>query len=70
MNHITGIISADMTVDMRRVSFETNEGSFEGRIEVVVNGTAHLGELIERLRLVPGVATVNRLKDDGPEKIG
>ena len=70
VNHITGIISADMTVDMRRVSFETNEGSFEGRIEVVVNGTAHLGELIERLRLVPGVATVNRLKDDGPEKIG
>ncbi len=28
-----------MTVDMRKVSFETNEGSFEGRVEVVVNDT-------------------------------
>ena len=63
VNHITGIISADMTVDMRKVSFETNEGSFEGRVEVVVNDTKHLGELIERLRQVPGVSTVDRLED-------
>ena len=63
VNHITGIISADMTVDMRKVSFETNEGSFEGRVEVVVNDTQHLGELIERLRQVPGVSTVDRLED-------
>jgi GTP pyrophosphokinase len=63
VNHITGIISADMTVDMRKVSFETNEGTFEGRVEVVVNDTEHLGELIERLRQVPGVSTVDRLED-------
>ncbi len=63
VNHITGIISADMSVDMRKVSFETNEGSFEGRIEVVVNDTEHLGELLDRLRKVPGVSTVDRLKD-------
>ena len=63
VNHITGIISADMNVDMRKVSFETNEGSFEGRVEVVVNDTKHLGELIERLRQVPGVSTVDRLED-------
>ena len=64
VNHITGIISADMTVDMRKVSFETNEGSFEGRVEVVVNDTEHLGELIDRLRQVPGVSTVDRLRID------
>ena len=63
VNHITGIISADMTVDMRKVSFETNEGTFEGRVEVVVNDTHHLGELIKRLREVPGVSTVDRLED-------
>ena len=63
VNHITGIISADMTVDMRKVSFETNAGSFVGRIEVVVNDTAHLGELLDRLRDVPGIATVDRLED-------
>ncbi len=63
VNHITGIISADMSVDMRKVSFETNAGSFEGRIEVVVNDTEHLGELLERLRDVPGVSTVDRLED-------
>ena len=63
VNHITGIISADMSVDMKKVSFETNEGSFEGRIEVVVNDTEHLGELIERLREVPGLSSVDRLED-------
>ena len=63
VNHITGIISADMTVDMRKVSFETNEGSFEGRIEVVVNDTEHLGELIERLRAGSRAFTVDRLED-------
>ena len=50
VNHITGIISADMSVDMRKVSFETNAGTFEGRIEVMVNDTEHLGELLDRLR--------------------
>jgi len=63
VNHITGIISADMSVDMRKVSFETNAGSFEGRIEVVVNDTQHLGELLDRLRDVPGVSSVDRLED-------
>ena len=63
VNHITGIISADMSVDMRKVSFETNAGSFEGRIEVMVNDTEHLGELLDRLRDVPGVSTVDRLED-------
>ena len=52
-----------MSVDMRKVSFETNAGSFEGRIEVVVNDTEHLGELLDRLRDVPGVSTVDRLED-------
>ena len=66
VNHITGIISADMSVDMKKVSFETNEGSFEGRIEVLVNDTGHLGELIERLRQVPGMASVDRLEDELP----
>ena len=42
-----------MSVDMRKVSFETNAGSFEGRIEVMVNDTEHLGELLDRLRDVP-----------------
>ena len=64
VNHITGIISADMTVDMRKVSFETNEGSFEGRVEVVVNDTEHLGELIEGCVKFPGFrrSTVLRIE--------
>ena len=63
VNHITGIISADMSVDMKKVSFETNAGTFEGRIEVLINDTDHLGELLDRLRMVPGVSTVDRLED-------
>jgi GTP pyrophosphokinase len=63
VNQITQIISSDMTVDMKRVSFESVDGIFEGKVDVLIDDTSHLNELIEKLRKVDGVHTVHRLAD-------
>ena len=44
VNAVTSVISADMRVDMRAISFETRDGIFEGQARVVVSDTEHLSE--------------------------
>ena len=65
VNAVTSVISADMRVDMRAISFETRDGIFEGQARVVVSDTEHLSELITKLMAVPGVYTVERLQEEG-----
>ena len=65
VNAVTSVISADMRVDMRAISFETRDGIFEGQARVVVSDTEHLSELITKLKAVPGVYTVERLQEEG-----
>lgn len=60
VNQITSIISADMNVNMRAISFESNDGIFEGQVRVQVHDTEHLNTLIRKLRNVEGVLTVER----------
>jgi len=57
---ITNIISADMNVNMKAISFESNDGIFEGQVRVLVLDTAHLNTLMDKLRNVNGVLTVER----------
>ena len=61
VNNITRIISGELNVNMRSISFDTNDGTFEGTIMVFVHDTNHLTELISKLRKVPGVLTVTRI---------
>jgi GTP pyrophosphokinase len=61
VNNITRIISNELNVNMRSLSFESNDGIFTGTIMVFVNDTNHLTELIEKLRKVPGVKSVFRM---------
>jgi GTP pyrophosphokinase len=60
---ITHVISEDMRVNMRAISFESKDGTFFGRAVVLVHDTMHLAELQDKLRSVPGVLTVDRAVD-------
>ncbi len=60
VNNITQAISTDLNVNMRAISFESNDGVFDGRVSVYVYDTDHLNSLMNRLRKVQGVLTVNR----------
>lgn len=61
VNNITRIISGELNVNMRSISFDTNDGTFEGTIMVFVHDSNHLTELIKKLKKVPGVLTVTRI---------
>ncbi|MFT6996492.1 MAG: guanosine-3',5'-bis(diphosphate) 3'-pyrophosphohydrolase [Cryomorphaceae bacterium] len=59
---ITHAISTDLNVNMKAISFESNDGVFDGRVTVLVYNTDHLNNLIKRLQGVEGVLTVERVK--------
>ena len=65
VNNITRIISNEQHLNMRSISFDSNDGIFEGNILVFVNSTEHLNSLIQKLKKVEGVKSVFRV--DGTE---
>ncbi|MDG2311200.1 MAG: bifunctional (p)ppGpp synthetase/guanosine-3',5'-bis(diphosphate) 3'-pyrophosphohydrolase [Flavobacteriales bacterium] len=64
VNQLTEVISADMQVNMIAISMESKDGVFEGNITALVMNTTHLGNLIEKLKSVNGVHTVERVDED------
>jgi GTP pyrophosphokinase len=62
VQRITNIISSDMHVNMKAISFESNDGIFDGQVRVQVHDTEHLNTLIDKLRNVEGVLTVDRME--------
>jgi GTP pyrophosphokinase len=68
VNNITSIISSEYNVNMRSISFDTNEGLFDGTIMVYVHDTNHLTGLIKKLKQVSGVMKVFRI-DSKQEQI-
>jgi GTP pyrophosphokinase len=64
VQNITNIISTDMNVNMRAISFEANDGIFQGRVIVLVHDTAHLNSLMEKLKAIEGVLTVDRVESE------
>lgn len=60
VNNITKIISDELNVNMRALSFDSNDGVFEGKIMLFVNDTKHLTELMTKLKKVDGVINVSR----------
>jgi guanosine-3',5'-bis(diphosphate) 3'-pyrophosphohydrolase len=61
VNNITKVISNELNVNMRSISFDTNDGTFEGTIMVFVHDTKHLTDLMNKLKKVPGVLQVKRI---------
>lgn len=64
VNNITKIISNELNVNMRSISFDTNDGTFEGTVMVFVHDTTHLTELMKKLKKVNGVLTVTRVDNN------
>ena len=60
VNRLTEIISKQHNVNMKSISFETDDGIFEGRIKVLVYDTEHLEQLMSKFEQVEGVQRVTR----------
>jgi GTP pyrophosphokinase len=60
VNRLTEIISNQHNVNMKSISFETNDGIFEGNMTVLVYDTEHLEQLMRKFEQVEGVQRVVR----------
>ena len=61
VNTITQVISNELHVNMRSISFDSHDGIFEGMIMVYVYDTSHLNSLIKKLEKLNGVTRVERV---------
>ncbi|ADY52573.1 (p)ppGpp synthetase I, SpoT/RelA [Pseudopedobacter saltans DSM 12145] len=68
INNLTQVISNDFKVNMRSITFDTDEGIFNGTIMMYVNDTQHLDNLIAKLKHVKGITDVTRF-DHNPETL-
>jgi len=60
INKITNVISGDMRVNISALTIESGEGLFHGSIKVFVHDKEELDELVDRLKQLPGIQSVNR----------
>lgn len=60
INNITSLISNTMNVNMNKISFETNDGTFSGLISVEVKNKVILNKLLKKLTSIDGIEKVSR----------
>ncbi len=67
VNKITNIITGQMNLNMRSISFDSSDGVFEGRIMVYVHDTTELEDLTSRLTALDGILEVGRFDSEDKE---
>ena len=60
VNEVTALISNNMHVNISRISFEANDGIFEGKISVSVKNKSILDKLVFNLKRLQGIEKVIR----------
>ncbi|WP_178983901.1 RelA/SpoT family protein [Winogradskyella helgolandensis] len=60
VNDITKLISGNMHVNMKSISFSSDDGIFTGKITVQVKNQAMLKKLIDKLKKINGIDKVSR----------
>ncbi len=60
INNLTKIVSNNMSVNMKKISFETNDGLFIGKILVSVKNKKSIDKLIQNITKINGVDKVKR----------
>ena len=61
VNNITKVISSNMHVNMKSISFQTDDGVFSGKINVVVKNKNLLTKLMDNLKKINGIDKVKRV---------
>ncbi|MEO5501077.1 MAG: RelA/SpoT family protein [Ginsengibacter sp.] len=60
INKITNLISGTLRININALTIEAKEGLFEGNVKVYVHDKDELDELVENLKALPGIESVER----------
>ena len=60
IHKITNLISGELRININAMTIEAREGLFYGNIKVYVHDKDELDDLVERLKKLPGIETVDR----------
>ena len=60
INDITRVISKELNVNIRRFNLGTEDGVFDGFIDLYVSGMGDLENLISKLKKIKGMESVTR----------
>lgn len=61
VNNITRMISNNMHVNMKSISFQSDDGVFSGKINVIVKNSTMLNKLMANLKKINGIDKVTRV---------
>ncbi|MDU8886581.1 RelA/SpoT family protein [Yeosuana sp. MJ-SS3] len=61
VNEITKVISSNMHVNMKSLSFDSDDGVFSGKINLIVKNNTMLKKLIDKLKTINGIDKVTRV---------
>ncbi|MCC8146377.1 MAG: RelA/SpoT family protein [Bacteroidales bacterium] len=61
LNDITQVITNDLSVNMRKLTIESKDEFFEGRIEVFVHDITDIQKLLTKIQKIKGVKSVSRI---------
>jgi guanosine-3',5'-bis(diphosphate) 3'-pyrophosphohydrolase len=60
INKITNLISGELKININALTIEAKDGLFEGNIKVYVHDKDELEELVEHVKKLPGIESVDR----------
>ncbi|HSP13088.1 MAG TPA: bifunctional (p)ppGpp synthetase/guanosine-3',5'-bis(diphosphate) 3'-pyrophosphohydrolase [Salegentibacter sp.] len=60
VSEVTKEISSNLSVNMKKINFESLDGVFNGRITLVVKNNSILNKIIDRLKKINGIDKVSR----------
>lgn len=63
LNEITQVISRQLNVNIRKVNIETNDGLFEGRIQLYVHDVDDVNQVIAKLKKISNLKSVTRVQE-------
>jgi GTP diphosphokinase / guanosine-3',5'-bis(diphosphate) 3'-diphosphatase len=64
VSKITNLISAELRINISAITIEAKEGLFEGSIKLFVHDKEELEELVNRLKAMDGIHSVERFETD------
>ena len=62
LNEVTQVISRQMNVNIRKLNIETEDGIFEGKIQLWVHDVEDVKSICNNLKQVQNIKTVNRVE--------